>query len=90
MGVEIADDESPNAAAFDIEIDMALEAGLYSCNIVCTDQPSFTDVGKRDESGWIGPLRVNWNYEDRQPPFFGMFGLPARSRGLIAYSESLT
>jgi lipopolysaccharide transport system ATP-binding protein len=89
LGVDIADDHSASAVAFELELDMMLEAGLYSCNVVCTDQPSLTEAGTREETGWIGPLQVHWNYEDTAPPFYGMFGLPTRSRGLIAFPENL-
>lgn len=78
MGIEIIDDHSTRVVAFEFELDMLLEAGRYSCKVICTDQPRFSEEGVSEDSGWIGPLQINWNYEDRQPPFFGMFGLPAR------------
>jgi lipopolysaccharide transport system ATP-binding protein len=84
LGVEIADGPAVGVAAFELELDLMLEAGLYSCKVVCTDQAGLSNAGTREETGWIGPLRVNWNYEERQPPFFGMFGLPVRSRGVVA------
>jgi lipopolysaccharide transport system ATP-binding protein len=88
LGVEIADGPTQGVATFELELDLMLEAGLYSCKVVCTDQAGLSNAGTRDETGWIGPLRVNWNYEDRQPPFFGMFGLPVRSRGVVARVEA--
>jgi lipopolysaccharide transport system ATP-binding protein len=80
-GVEILDDGF-STVAYELELDMLLEAGQYSCKVVCTDELSLGDRGVREHTGWIGPLRIDWDYEASQPPFFGMFGLPARSRDL--------
>ncbi|MDB5887816.1 MAG: hypothetical protein JWM03_688 [Rhodocyclales bacterium] len=89
LGVAISDACSAGVAVFEFELDMMLEAGLYSCKVVCTDQSSGSDVGVRESSGWIGPVQISWNYEEKQPPFFGMFGLPVRSRGLSHEPEEL-
>lgn len=78
---------SSGEAAFGIlqlEVDMALEGGPYSLN-VAFGRPLAANSGELwDETGWMGPLQVQWDYENDTAPFLGMFGLPVRSEVFIA------
>lgn len=65
---------------FELEVGFALEAGLYSALIVF-GLPAGTNQGEtKDSTGWLGPIRVDWDYENERAPFLGMFGVPARGR----------
>lgn len=67
-------------AIFEIEIELSLEAGLYSL-MVSYGQPIGANHGKSiDCTDWFGPLQVDWDYEAEKAPFLGMFGLPAAGR----------
>jgi lipopolysaccharide transport system ATP-binding protein len=64
---------------FEFEIDCMLEAGLYSI-MVTFGNPSNPNQGELlDQTGWLGPLLIDWDYEFEKAPFLGMFGLPVRS-----------
>ena len=65
-------------AIFQFEIDMMVEAGPYSL-MAAFGRPVGKNRGEAmDDTGWIGPLQVNWDYERDTAPFLGMFGLPVR------------
>ena len=63
---------------FQADIDLMLEAGQYSLMVVFA-RPTASNRGERmDDTGWLGPLRIDWDYERDTAPFLGMFGLPMR------------
>ncbi len=67
-------------SAFVLELDLMLEAGEYSLQ-AALGKPVGVNRGERlDETSWIGPLRISWDYEQAKAPFLGMFGLPATGR----------
>jgi lipopolysaccharide transport system ATP-binding protein len=33
-----------------------------------------------DETPWLGPLAIEWDYENQKAPFMGMFGIPCAGR----------
>jgi lipopolysaccharide transport system ATP-binding protein len=74
-------------AVFQAEIDMMLEAGLYSL-MVAFGHPTGKNHGQVvDDTGWIGPFQVDWDYENDVAPFWGMFGLPMRAELLGAHAD---
>ena len=67
-----------DVAVFQAQIDMMLEAGLYSV-MVSFGQPTAKNEGRTvDATDWLGPFQVDWDYEAETAPFWGMFGLPVR------------
>lgn len=65
-------------AVFKLEIKLMLEAGQYGL-MVAFGQPVRKNEGKvLDDTGWIGPFQIHWDYENQTAPFLGMFGLPVR------------
>lgn len=67
-----------NVAICSIDLIMNIEAGQYSVMINLGLLGSMPNQGVvLDETPWLGPLRVNWNYSEVDAPFLGMFGLPA-------------
>jgi len=65
-------------AVMELETNMMLEAGQYaflaSLGLI-GDQPN---RGKSlDETPWLGPISIAWEFDAEPAPFLGMFGLPA-------------
>lgn len=72
-------------AIFELTLRPDLEAGLYSF-VVRLAQPA--EIGAAvpliDESPWLGPLQVAWDYHREIPPFYGMVGLNASARFVVS------
>ena len=79
MGLEPLSTKGSSYGAIEFDIDCMLEAGLYSI-MVSIGKLSAPNQGELlDQTGWLGPLLIDWNYELEKAPFMGMFGLPVRS-----------
>jgi lipopolysaccharide transport system ATP-binding protein len=55
-----------------------LEAGLYSLRVTFFRHVKPNQGEELDATGWLGPLRISWDYEAEMAPFLGLFGLPVR------------
>jgi lipopolysaccharide transport system ATP-binding protein len=56
-----------------------LEAGHYTFSAKLGQRNDLPNRGIIiHESPWIGPLTIEWDYENKVAPFLGMFGLPAK------------
>ena len=71
-------------AIFEVTMHPLLEAGNYSF-CVSLGQP---DAGGGsgtviDETPWLGPLQVVWDYHNEIPPFYGMVGLKSEARFVL-------
>jgi lipopolysaccharide transport system ATP-binding protein len=70
-------------AVFELETQMSLEAGSYSLLLSLNGPNDESPAGRRvDETPWLGPIHVEWNYEQEVPPFYGQVGLPTSVRYL--------
>ena len=79
VGMEPLSTKGGSYGVFEFEIDCMLEAGLYSI-MVAFGNPSTLNQGELiDQTDWLGPLLIDWDYELEKAPFLGMFGLPVRS-----------
>jgi len=65
---------------FEAAIELGLEAGEYSLQVVtCLPHGELPNAGIRAHSTpWLGPIAINWDYEQEPAPFLGMFNLPAQ------------
>ncbi len=79
LGLAAPATQAGEEVLFELALDLALEAGAYS---FCVRLLPADARGVLDETPWLGPLEVTWNYHARVPPFFGMFGIPAQGRYL--------
>jgi lipopolysaccharide transport system ATP-binding protein len=89
--LQLNSDEMAGAAIYSLyefEVDLLLEAGLYSINIGLVQNANTIHRQEIDTTEWFGPIQVNWNYEADLPPFHGMFGLPIRGRYIPTNTES--
>lgn len=60
------------------ELEFTLEAGEYSFHFN-TGTPSGPSKGNvLHETPWMGPMTIAWDYHKHKPPFFGLFGIPAK------------
>lgn len=63
-------------AIFEMSIQLSIEAGEYT---LCASLGHISQDGTTgiviDETPWLGPLQVFWNYEKEIPPFYGLAGM---------------
>ena len=63
-------------AIFELRINMSFEAGDYVYSLALTKPDASQTSGVVfDETPWIGPTQIAWNYEEQIPPFFGICGM---------------
>lgn len=68
----------------EFEVDLMIEAGLYSLRVSLSRIQGPNRGEPIDATPWLGPLQVQWDYEQRPAPFLGLFGVPVRARLLDA------
>lgn len=73
---------------FEIEVQCTIEAGNYTFS---ASAGIFSDSDKQpylaDQTPWVGPISVNWDYDNEKAPWLGMFGLPSKARFLSFHEE---
>lgn len=84
MGVTAPKLGSGQEATFELQMRLALEGGSYAYN-VSLSIPSLNGVGGEliDESPWVGPFQIYWNYEKEIPPFYGLAGMESTARFIV-------
>lgn len=78
LGMDVPRLESGSLVVLAIQMDMMLEAGEYTFFVNLGrvgDQPNRGDA--IDESPWLGPISIRWEFDMEPAPFLGMFGIPA-------------
>ena len=78
LGMEVPLLEPGSLAVLEIQMDMMLEAGEYTFFVNLGwvgDQPNRGEA--IDETPWLGPIAIRWEFDMEPAPFLGMFGLPA-------------
>ncbi|MBX9705647.1 MAG: ABC transporter ATP-binding protein [Gammaproteobacteria bacterium] len=78
LGIESIIGKNGQHATFEFELDLMLEAGLYSFRISLGRLNGINRAESVDTTDWLNPFQINWDYENQSAPFFGMFGLPVR------------
>ncbi len=68
-------------ACFDLAMQLNVEAGRYTCQVVLGQIGNQPNRGQRlAVSPWLGPIEITWPYETERAPFLGLFGPPTRAR----------
>lgn len=68
-------------AFFEVTVCPLLEAGSYSFSVSLVQPTEIGGAGRViDETPWLGPLQVVWDYHQDIPPFYGMVGLRSAAR----------
>lgn len=72
-------------ALFELDVTCMLEAGDYT---FCVYLGAASEPANRgdpyDETPWLGPVTIHFDYETQRAPWFGMFGLPVEGRFSLA------
>ena len=67
---------SGDEAIFKLETNILLEGAEYVFCMSLVQNDFSNTTGKiLDETPWIGPIQVKWDYENKIPPFFGLCGM---------------
>ena len=67
-------------AVYEAELDLMLEAGQYGMRVGFARPRGKNSGDLVDDTGWIGPFAIDWDYEHETAPFLGMFGVPLRGQ----------
>ncbi|MBU3549909.1 ABC transporter ATP-binding protein [Polynucleobacter sp. MWH-Berg-3C6] len=79
LGIEMPYKTGSQGKIFSINIQMMIESGQYSFMFSLGIIGSQLNQGVTlDETPWLGPLNVTWDYSSETPLFYGMFGLPVK------------
>ena len=63
-------------AVFEFDLTLAIEAGEYSLRMYLVEPSQDGKSGDiLDQTPWLGPIKIFWDYEKEVPPFTGMFGM---------------
>lgn len=84
VGVENCEAQGVPHAVFTFDLQLTLEAGLYSLKVGISQPSGYNKGSELDTTGWFGPFRIDWNYETELAPFLGMFGLPVSGHLTLA------
>jgi lipopolysaccharide transport system ATP-binding protein len=72
---------SGSTILFQLKIILAIEAGNYTFAVKLAHPKEIGEAAELlDETPWLGPIQVVWNYQNDIPPFYGMVGLPATAQ----------
>lgn len=86
LGLDMPSCLGGNVASFVLDLKMQLEVGQYSLQVsLGSVGPQKNQGHSMDETPWLGPLTLSWDYSTSAPPFYGMFGLPAQTSPPVVY-----
>lgn len=74
----IEDSNDSTLKLFNFEVCLMVEAGEYSLYVNLSYETSPNRGLILDETGQLGPIAVNWDYENITAPFLGKVGLPVK------------
>jgi lipopolysaccharide transport system ATP-binding protein len=75
--------DAGETALLEMEMTAMIEAGPYTLSVRLGETAGGVNAGVVvDQTPWLGPLTLTWDYENHIPPFFGMFGVPLSGRFL--------
>lgn len=81
LRTEVPSLTSGSSVVFQLKLTLAIEAGNYTFAVKLAHQGNAGNPGcYLDETPWLGPIQVLWDYHKEMPPFHGMVGLPATAQ----------
>ncbi|SEI00437.1 lipopolysaccharide transport system ATP-binding protein [Rhizobium tibeticum] len=84
MGLTSPTFAANDEAVFEFELQLSLEAGEYVCCFyLVSPSPDGKSGDVVDQTPWLGPITVHWDYEHEIPPFNGMFGMNSGGRYIL-------
>ena len=76
-------------AIFEFQLTCMIELGFYSFYLNLSKTCDLPNRGVTlDETPWLGPLAIDWDYENEKAPFLGMFDIPFSDAKFISVSEN--
>jgi lipopolysaccharide transport system ATP-binding protein len=79
-GMTALSSQGAPSAVYELDIGMTLEAGAYAFMVAFGRAVASNRGEPVEDTGWIGPIDVEWDYDNERAPFLGMFGLPVTGR----------
>ena len=79
LGIPLVTGDTDIQRTVRFDVDCAIEAGLYSIKVTLGEVTVPNQGRMLDDSGWLGPITVEWDYDNDPAPFLGMFGLPIKA-----------
>ena len=79
--------ESGASVIFEMSLKLAIESGNYSITVHLGYQTGPNQGEVIDSSPQLGPISVQWDYENEPAPFLGMFGLPVSGHFNVVDAE---
>jgi lipopolysaccharide transport system ATP-binding protein len=68
---------------FELHMKLMTEAGQYGLMVTLSYQTDKNKGHRLDDTGMVGPITVNWDYEKETAPFLGQVGLPTSAEYLL-------
>lgn len=72
---------------FEMTINLSLEAGNYTIMVSISNPVKSNQGDSLDSTPSLGPISIQWDYEQDVAPFLGMAGLPATGRFIIGATD---
>ena len=64
-----------------MNFECSMESGDYTYCVSLTRAIDSTHAGEMvAETGWLGPLKIYWDYTEKTPPFYGLFGTKVEAK----------
>lgn len=77
LGLDLRQPRPASLSLFELKMSVMIEAGEYSIQVTIGPQSPLPNRGtSNEETPWLGPFSVSWEYERDPAPFLGMFGVP--------------
>ena len=76
LDVELPDLKEGKLSLFELNICAMIEAGAYTFRASVGQITKVNRGMPEDQTPWLGPFTVFWDYEKNRAPFHGMFGVP--------------
>jgi len=81
LGLTVRKPPTNEVSVVKFKMSAMIEAGLYTFRVILAQSGDSANQGLVvDETPWLGPLTISWDYENHRAPFLGMFGIPVSGK----------
>ena len=81
LGLTVRKPPTNEVSFVQFKMSAMIEAGLYTFRVILAQTVDSANRGLVvDETPWLGPLTISWDYENDRAPFLGMFGIPVSGK----------
>jgi lipopolysaccharide transport system ATP-binding protein len=90
LGLALPEARLQSYALLELRMTASIEAGPYMFSVTLGKLDQQPNRGLAlDQTPWLGPFTVVWDYENWRAPFLGMFGVPVQGQFLDLSEEPL-